>query len=91
MARTVEQITTARWVKIKEDARNNDDLLLQTGLKEVETVGDGARQAFEIEPQVECTIRHVFDHETHVTQALDHVITLVLLEYATLENRRPVP
>lgn len=33
----------ARGVEIEEDAGNDDDLLLETGLEEVETVGDGAR------------------------------------------------
>lgn len=66
MARTVEQITTTCGVEIEEDARNNDNLLLKTGLEEVETVGDGTRQILEIEPQIECAIRHVLDSEIHV-------------------------
>lgn len=38
MAGAVEEITTTRGVEIEEDTGHNDDLLLETGLEEVETV-----------------------------------------------------
>lgn len=52
MAGTVEQITTARRVEIEEDARHDNDLLLETGLEEVEAVGDGLGETLEVEPPV---------------------------------------
>lgn len=52
MAGTVEQITTARRVEVEEDARHDNDLLLETGLEEVEAVGDGLGETLQIEPPV---------------------------------------
>lgn len=86
MARAVKQITTARRVEVKEDTGNDDDFLLETGLEEIEAVRDRARQALEVEPQVECAIRHVFEHETHVAQAFHHIIPLVLFKPVRLAN-----
>lgn len=43
VARAVEEVTTASGVEVEEDAGDHDDLLLETGLEKVETVGDGAR------------------------------------------------
>jgi hypothetical protein len=43
MARTVEQITTARRVEVEENAGDDDDFLLETSLEEVEAVGNGTR------------------------------------------------
>lgn len=90
MARTVEEITTASGVEVEKDAGDDDDLLLETGLEEVEAVGNRAGQAFEVEPEVERAVRHVFDHKAHVTQALNYVITLVLCERDRLVARHPV-
>jgi hypothetical protein len=54
MARAVEKVTAARRVKIEEDTRDHNDLLSKTGLKKVETVGDGLRKTLEVEPAREC-------------------------------------
>jgi hypothetical protein len=50
VARAVEQIATSRGVQIKEDAGNDNDLFFQTGLEEVEAVGDAFGESIEIEP-----------------------------------------
>lgn len=78
VARAVKQVTTARRVEVEKDTRDDNDFLFKTSLEEVEAVGDRARQALKVEPQVECAVRNVFNHETHVTQALNYVVTLVL-------------
>ena len=46
VAGAVEQVPTAGGVEVKKDSGNNDDLFLQAGLEEVETVGDGCREVF---------------------------------------------
>ena len=79
MARAVEQVTTTRGVQVEEDTGHNDDLLLETGLEEVEAVGDGLGETLEVEPQVEGAVGHVLDDKAHVAQALDNVVSLVLL------------
>lgn len=38
VARTVEEVTTTRGVQVEEDTRNDNDLLLQAGLEEIQTV-----------------------------------------------------
>lgn len=76
VTRRVEQITSASGVEVKEDAGHNDDLLLQTGLEEVEAVTDLAGQALKIQPQVEGRVGDVLDVEAHLAQALDHVVAL---------------
>lgn len=50
MARAVEEITTTRRVKIEEDTGNDDNLLLETGLEEVQTVRDGLGKTLEVQP-----------------------------------------
>jgi hypothetical protein len=40
VTRAVKEITTLRRVQVKEDTRNNNDLLTQQGIKEVQAVGD---------------------------------------------------
>jgi hypothetical protein len=91
MARAVEQITTTGGVEIKEDARNDDNLLLETGLEEVEAIGDGARQTLEVKPQVESTVWHILNHEAHITQALNNVISLVLFMKMSSQLRKGAP
>jgi len=53
MARGVEKVTTTRRVEIKENTRHHNDLLLQTGLEEVETVGNSIGETLEVEPAKE--------------------------------------
>jgi hypothetical protein len=77
VAGTVKEIPTSGGVQVEEDTWHNNDLLLQTGLEEVQTVGDGAWQTLEIEPDVEGAVRHVLDHETHFTETLDDIVALV--------------
>lgn len=77
VAGRVEQIATARRVQVEEDTGNNNDLLLQTGLEEVEAVRDRAGKTLEVEPQIESRVRHVLDDEAHGAQTLHDVVTLV--------------
>lgn len=41
MAGGIKQVTTTRGVEVKEDAGDYNDLFLETGLEEVQAVGDG--------------------------------------------------
>lgn len=50
VARAVKQVTASRGVEIEEDAGHNNDLFFQTGLEEVEPVGDAFGEAVEVEP-----------------------------------------
>lgn len=50
MARAVEEISTTRGVQVKEDTWHHNHLLLQTGLEEVETVGNGLGKTLEVQP-----------------------------------------
>lgn len=50
VARAVEEITSTRGVQVEEDTGYNNDLLLQTGLEEVEAVGDRTGKTLEVEP-----------------------------------------
>lgn len=52
MAGGVKQITATRGVEVKEDAGDDNDLFLETGLEEVEAVGDGIGQTLEVQPAV---------------------------------------
>lgn len=77
MARRVKQVTTTRGVQVEEDTRHHNDLLLQTGLEEVQAVRDGLGQTLEVQPQVEGRVRHVLDDEAHLAQTTDHQVALV--------------
>jgi len=79
VARAVKEVTATRRVQVEEDTGNNDDLLLEAGLEEVETVGDGTREALKVEPEVEGAVGHVLENETHIAEALDDVVTFLLL------------
>lgn len=78
VARTVEKITAASRVQVKEDTRHDNDLLRQAGLEEVEAVGDLFRQTLEVQPEVESTVWHILDHKAHVAKTLHHVVSLLL-------------
>lgn len=54
MARAVEEITASGGVQVEEDTGHDDDLLLKTGLEEVETVGNGLRETLKVEPAGGC-------------------------------------
>lgn len=43
MTGAVEQVAATRRIEIKENARNDNDLLLQASLEEVKPVGNGVR------------------------------------------------
>jgi hypothetical protein len=45
MARRIEEVPTLSRVQIEEDARDDDDLLLEASLEEGEAVCDGFREA----------------------------------------------
>jgi len=77
MTRTIKQIPPLGRVQVEENARHDNHLLLETGLEEVEPVGDGRRQALEVEPQVKGRVGDLPDDEAHVAQPLDYVIALV--------------
>lgn len=48
MAGAVKKVTASGRVQVKEDARDDDDLLLQASLEKVEAVRDGVREALQI-------------------------------------------
>lgn len=50
VARAVKQVTTARRVEIEEYSGHDNDLLLQTSLEEVQTVGDRLGKALKVQP-----------------------------------------
>lgn len=50
VAGAVKEITTARGVQVEEDTGHNDDLLLQTSLEEVETVGNRLGKTLQVQP-----------------------------------------
>lgn len=50
VAGAVEEITTARGVQVEEDTGHNDDLLLETSLEEVETVGNSLGKTLQVQP-----------------------------------------
>ena len=77
MTRAVEQISALAGVQVKEDAGNNNDLLLQASLEEVETVVDLLRQSAQVEPDVERRVGSVVELESHSLQAAEHVVTLL--------------
>lgn len=77
MARAIEQIPTSGRVQVEEDTGHHNDLLLQTGLEEVQAVADRAGKTLEVQPQVECAVGHVADVETHLTEAVDHIVPLL--------------
>lgn len=78
VARAVKQISAFGRIQIEKDAGHDNNLLLETRLEEVQTVRDGTRQTFKIEPQVERAVGYELDHETHVAQSLDDVVSLCL-------------
>jgi hypothetical protein len=82
VTRAVKEVTTTRRVQVEEDTRDNDDLLLKTGLEEVETVGDRTRETLQVEPEVEGAVGYVLENETHIAEALDDVVTFFLLSKA---------
>lgn len=78
VAGTVEKVSATSRVQVEEDTWHNDDFLLQASLEKVQAIGNGARETLQVEPKVESAVRHIFDHEAHVTKALDDVVSLLL-------------
>lgn len=64
MARAVKEITTTRGVQVEEDTGHNNDLLLETGLEEVETVGDGLGETLKVQPATSILVP-VFQYERY--------------------------
>ena len=77
VARRIEQIATLAGVQVKEDTGHDDDLLLQAGLEEVETVGNRVGQPLQVEPEVESRVGHELDAETDFAKAADDEIALI--------------
>jgi hypothetical protein len=76
MARAVEQVPTPAGVQIEENARHDNDLLLETRLEEIESVADALRHTAEIEPEVESRVGHVRELEAHFLQTANDIIAL---------------
>jgi hypothetical protein len=77
VAWAVKQVSATRGIQIEENSRNDNDLLLQTGLEEVETVGDGLGKTLEVQPQVEGRVWDVFNDKSHFAESTDDVVSLV--------------
>lgn len=78
MARTIKQVSSFGRIEIEEDARNDDDMLLEALLKEVQSVADGRRQPTEVEPDVKGRVWHVCDLESHLSESAQDVVPLGL-------------
>lgn len=78
VARAVKQITPLARVQIKEDTRHDDHTLFKTGLEEVQAVGDGVGETFEIQPEVESRVRNILDDKAHAAETLDDIVAFVL-------------
>jgi hypothetical protein len=78
MARTIKKITSLTRIKIEKDTRDNNDSLLKTSLEEVKSVRDSSWKTFKIKPEVEGGVRDVLDVETHPSETLNHIVSLVL-------------
>jgi hypothetical protein len=76
MTRRIEQIPTLTRVQIEEDTRNNNDLLLETGLEEVQPVGNALGQIRQVEPDVEGRVGHEGELESDLLQATDDEVAL---------------
>lgn len=74
MARAVEQITSAARVQIEEDARYHNDLLLKTGLEEVQAIVDALGKLVQIQPEVKRAVWSVVKIEAHGLQTVADVI-----------------
>lgn len=79
----VEEITTLRRVQVKEDTRNNNDLLTQQGVKEVQAIGDvslrrqGRVERSQIKPDIESSTRDVLDTEADIVETSQDVVALL--------------
>jgi hypothetical protein len=78
MTRTIEEISSLARIQIKEDARDNDNLLLKTCLEKVKSIGNLFWEFFEIEPEVEGRVGNGLNDEAHFTKTRDHVVAFVL-------------
>lgn len=73
MARAIEQVAPLRRIEIEEDARHDDDLLLQARLEEFQPVADLRWQAARVQPDVEGAVRDmiVLEDEANLLQAAE--------------------
>ena len=78
MARAIEEVPPLRGVQVEEDARHDDDLLLEALLEEVQAVADAVRQAAEVEPDVEGAVGDVavVEDEADGAQAAEDEVPL---------------
>lgn len=78
MTRTIEQISSLTRVEIEEDTRDDDDALFETGLEEIQAVGDLVGETFEVEPEVEGGVGDGGDFESHGAETLDYIVAFFL-------------
>jgi hypothetical protein len=64
MARAIKQIPPLARIQVEKNTGHDNDALLETGLEEVQPVGDGVGEALEIQPQVEGRVWDGLDVET---------------------------
>lgn len=77
VARGVEQISSLAGVEIKEDTRYDDNLFVKTSIEEIETVVDAFGQRGQVQPQVEGRVGDTFDHEAHLSQSANNIVSLL--------------
>lgn len=76
VARRVEQISSFAGVEIEEDTRYNDDLFMETGVEEVETIVDTLGERRQVQPQVERGVGDKRDLEAHLSQSANYIVSL---------------
>ena len=76
VARRVEQVPTPTRVEIEKDTRDNNDLLLETGLEEVEAIVNALGEVGQVEPEVESRVGHVGELEADFLETANDVVAL---------------
>jgi len=77
MTRTIKKISPLGRIQVEEDTGYNNNPLLKTRLKEIQTITNSFRQTFEIEPEIEGGVGDGLDHESHVAETGHDVVALV--------------
>lgn len=78
MARRAEQIPTVCRIDVEKDAWDDNRFLFEKLFKERETIVDGVRKIFQVQPDVEGCDRWYLDLEPNSLQALQNMITFHL-------------
>lgn len=76
VARRIEQVSSLAGVEIEEDARYDNDLFMETGVEEVETIVDAFGERRQVQPQVEGGVRDKRDLEAHFSQSTNNIVSL---------------